>query len=90
LSASLLQAVGMTETIVTDTKAYISFATRIGKSKAQSELLKRKLIRALPSARLYDATRLVAQFKEIYARAWKRHESGSPPEHFDIEVKTGP
>ena len=90
LSASLLQAVGMTETIVTDTKAYISFATRIGKSKAQSELLKRKLFRALPSARLYDATRLVAQFKEIYTRAWKRHESGLPPEHFDIELKTGP
>ena len=90
LSASLLQAVGMTETIVADTKAYISFATRIGKSKAQSELLKRKLIRALPSARLYDATRLVAQFKEIYARVWKRHQSGVPPEHFDVELKTGP
>ncbi len=84
LSASLLQAVGMTETIVPDTKAYISFATRIGKSKAQSELLKRKLTRALPSAKLYDATRLVAQFKEIYARVWKRHESGKAPEHIDL------
>jgi predicted O-linked N-acetylglucosamine transferase (SPINDLY family) len=74
----------MTDTIVPDTKAYVSFATRVGKSKAQSELLKRKLTRALPNARLYDAARLVAQFKEIYARVWKRHESGAPPEHLDL------
>jgi predicted O-linked N-acetylglucosamine transferase (SPINDLY family) len=77
----------MTDTIMADTKAYISFATRVGKSKAQCELLKRKLTRALPSARLYDAERLVLQFKEIYARVWKRHQSGASPEHFDIELE---
>ena len=84
LSASLLQAVGFTDTIVPDTKAYISFATRVGKSKPQSELLKRKLARALPHARLYDAGRLVAQFKELYARVWEQYESGKPPAHMDI------
>ena len=87
LSASLLEAVGMTDTIVPDTRAYIAAAIRIGKSKPQSELLKRKLARALPSARLYDASRLVAQFKEIYSRVWKRHQSGASPEHFDIELE---
>jgi predicted O-linked N-acetylglucosamine transferase (SPINDLY family) len=87
LSASLLQAVGMTDTIVPDTRAYIAAAIRIGKSKPQTELLKRKLARALPNARLYDAQRLVSQFKEIYARVWKRHQSGAPPEHLDIELE---
>ena len=86
LSASLLQAVGMTDTIVPDTRAYIASAIRIGKSKPQSELLKRKLTRALPNARLYDAARLVTQFKEIYARVWKRHQSGAMPDHLDIEL----
>ena len=86
LSASLLEAVGMKDTIVRDKKAYMAFAIRVGKSKSQSELLKRKLARLLPDARLYDAQRLVAQFKDIYTRVWEQHSKGKPPEHVDIEL----
>jgi predicted O-linked N-acetylglucosamine transferase (SPINDLY family) len=84
LSASLLEAVGMKETIMRDTKAYVAFAIRIGKSKQQSEFLKRKLARLLPDAKLYDAARLVKQFKEIYARVWAQYESGKAPMHMDL------
>jgi predicted O-linked N-acetylglucosamine transferase (SPINDLY family) len=84
LSASLLEAVGMKDTIVRDAKAYVAFAIRVGKSKAQSDMLKRKLARLLPESKLYDAARLVAQFKDIYARVWEQYESGKAPEHMDI------
>ena len=86
LSASLLEAVGFTDTIVRDTRAYVSLAIRLGQSRQQCDLLKRKLSRALPSARLYDAERLVAQFKQIYAQVWERHKSGAQPAHFDVTL----
>jgi predicted O-linked N-acetylglucosamine transferase (SPINDLY family) len=76
----------MKDTIVRDKKAYMAFAIRVGKSKSQSELLKLKLARLLPDARLYDAQRLVAQFKDIYTRVWEQHSKGNPPEHVDIEL----
>ena len=84
LSASLLQAVGMKETIMRGPKDYVASAIRIGKSKQQIDLLKSKLARLLPKAHLYDAPRLVAQFKNIYARIWERHQTGAAPDHLDV------
>lgn len=84
LSASLLEAVGMRETIMRDKKAYVAFATRIGKSPQQSVELKKKLARLLPQSKLYDASRMVTHFKDIYARVWEHYKNGDAPEHLDI------
>ena len=84
LSASLLEAVGMSDTIVPDTKAYVAFATRVGLSQTQIDLLKTKLAKLLPESKLYDAGRMVAHFKDIYARVAERHKKGLAPEHMDI------
>ncbi len=84
LSASLLEAVGMRDTIVPDTKAYVEFATRVGRSPTQIKELKSKLAQLLPQSKLYDAGRMVAHFKEIYTRVAERHKKGLAPEHMDI------
>ena len=84
LSASLLEAVGMRDTIVPDTKAYVEFATRVGRSPTQIKELKTKLAQLLPQSKLYDAGRMVAHFKEIYTRVAERHKKGLAPEHMDI------
>jgi len=47
-------------------------------------LHRKRLNEALPNARLFDAPRMVQQFKQIYNEVWRRYETGETPTHFDV------
>jgi protein O-GlcNAc transferase len=86
LSESLLRAVGVTETIVDDKRAYVDSAIRLAKDPKKLARLRTKLQKALPRSKLYDAGRMVKQFASIYQTVSKRHAKGLAPEHFDLKL----
>ena len=86
LSESLMRAVGFTDTIVDSTEAYVATAIHLAKNPKEVTRLKAKLRKSLPDSKLYDAKRMVAQFREIYTQVWRRHTNGVAPEHFDIDA----
>ncbi|MDB5545839.1 MAG: glycosyltransferase [Hyphomicrobiales bacterium] len=86
LSESLLRAVGVTETIVPDKRAYVDSAIRWAKEPNTLARLRVELENALPHSRLYDADRMVKQFADIYTTVSERHSKGLAPAHFDLKI----
>ncbi len=86
LSESLLRAVGVTETIVPDKRAYVDSAIRWANDPKTLARLRAKLKKALPCSNLYDADRMVKQFASIYETVSERHAKGVAPAHFDLKL----
>lgn len=86
LSESLLRAVGVTDTIVADKRAYVEAAIRWAEDPKKLAKLRTKLQKALPRSNLYDADRMVRQFAKIYQTVSERHAKGLAPEHFDLKI----
>ncbi len=84
LSEAHIRAVGPTELIVDTAEAYFETALRLARDPDELGLHRRKLLEALPEARLFNAKRMVTQFKKIYQEVWRRHAAGETPTHFDV------
>jgi predicted O-linked N-acetylglucosamine transferase (SPINDLY family) len=84
LSEAHIRAVGPTELIVETADAYFQTAIRLARDPDELALHRKRLNDALPGARLFDAPRMVQQFKQIYQEVWRRHEVGETPTHFDV------
>ena len=84
LSEAHIRAVGPTELIVETADEYYKTAIRLARDPDELALHRKRLNEALPAARLFDAPRMVQQFKQIYQEVWRRHEAGEAPTHFDV------
>jgi len=84
LSEAHIRAVGPTELIVETAEAYFQTAVRLARHPDELARHRQRLADALPHARLFDAPRMVQQFKQIYAEVWRRYVAGETPTHFDV------
>ncbi len=84
LSEAHIRAVGPTDLIVETADEYYETALRLARDPDELALHRKRLNEALPNARLFDAPRMVQQFKQIYNEVWRRYETGETPTHFDV------
>jgi len=86
LSEAHIRAVEPTELIVETADEYYETALRLARDPDELALHRKRLNEALPNARLFDAPRMVQQFKQIYNEVWRRYETGETPTHFDVVI----
>jgi len=84
LSEAHIRAVGPTELIVETANVYYETALRLARDPDELALHRKRLNEALPNARLFDAPRMVKQFKQIYQEVWRRYEASETPTHYDV------
>jgi predicted O-linked N-acetylglucosamine transferase (SPINDLY family) len=84
LSEAHIRAVGPTDLIVETAEEYFQTALRLAHRPKELAKHRKKLNDALPHARLFDAQRLVQQFKQVYDEVWRRYAAGETPTHLDV------
>ncbi len=85
VAASLLQAHGVPELVVTDADAYVKTACALANDPDSLAALRGKVKRRNGSA-LFCTTRRVREIERAYRMMWARHLSGKPPMDFDVTV----
>lgn len=83
VAASLLQAHGVPELVVTDADAYVKTACVLANDPASLAALRGKVKRRNGSA-LFCTTRRVREIELAYKMIWARHLSGLPPADMDV------
>ena len=86
LSESLIRATGVTELIVPNKEEYIKTAIRLARNPKALEKHRKAQTKAIDSAALFDAKRMVRQFELIYAAVWGLHSQGKKPQHIDLDI----
>ena len=86
LSEAHIRAVGSTDLIVETAEHYFKTAIRLARHPKELAKHRKTLVDALPDARLFDAKRMVHQFKQIYAEVWRRYQAGETATHFDVKI----
>jgi len=86
LSESLIRATGRDDLVVPNKEEYVKTAVRLGKQAKELSMLRIAQTKAIESAALFDADRMVRQFTLIYPAVWELHINGKKPQHIDIDI----
>jgi predicted O-linked N-acetylglucosamine transferase (SPINDLY family) len=84
VSASLLTAAGLPETIVADRDAYRARAIELANDPVALGALRAKLAAARHTAPFFDTGRFVRNLERAYEAMWARHRRGEPPATIEI------
>lgn len=87
ISESLIRATGLHDLIVGNKEEYVKQAIRLAKNRKELKMLREAQTKALETAPLFDAKRMVRQFETIYPEVWRLYMQGRKPQHIDIVVK---
>src|SRR6266849_4834058 len=85
LSASLLHGIGLDELAVKNLEDYEALAIELAACPERLRALTMKLSRNRETHPLFDTERLVRNLERAYLEMWRIHESGGPPQSFDVE-----
>ena len=85
VSASLLKAIGLDELITSSLEEYEQLAVSLAEDSEKLFAMRRHIENNRETCALFDTTRWVRNLENGLLNAWKRHESGSLPEHIDID-----
>jgi predicted O-linked N-acetylglucosamine transferase (SPINDLY family) len=85
LGASLLHGIGLDELAVRNLDEYEALAIELATRPERLRVLKTKLARNRETHPLFDTERLVRNLERAYLQMWRIHESGGPPQSFDVE-----
>lgn len=86
VAASLLQAVGLPELIVTDIQAYEDLAVELARSPALVQKLQAGLAADEARHGLFDSARFRARIELAYQEMWRRRLDGRGPEDFSVDA----
>jgi predicted O-linked N-acetylglucosamine transferase (SPINDLY family) len=81
MGASLLQAVGLPELIVTTVEAYEDLAVALATDKARLRELRHRLTDIAATSRLFDTERATRDIERLYTQMYARSREGLPPIH---------
>lgn len=81
VAASLLNAIGLPELVVTSPDAYEKLAIELATNPTKLHLLQAKLAANQLTTPLFDTGQFSADLEAIYTRIYARHRSGIPPDH---------
>jgi predicted O-linked N-acetylglucosamine transferase (SPINDLY family) len=87
VSASLLQAVGLSELIMPDLSAYEETAVRLANQPAERQALHDKLSQQRLSTPLFDTARFARNLEQAYQQMWALYQAGEKPRAIVIEEK---
>jgi predicted O-linked N-acetylglucosamine transferase (SPINDLY family) len=79
VSESLLSALGLSELVAKDPRAYEKLALRLARSRDDLGRLRDRLAEARERAPLFDTARTVRHLEAAYDRMWARHATGREP-----------
>jgi predicted O-linked N-acetylglucosamine transferase (SPINDLY family) len=85
VSASLLQALGLTELVTSSADDYEALALELAREPARLAAVKRKLAANRDRSSLFDTKRFTRDLEAAYVRMWERHQIGQRPEAFALE-----
>src|SRR5712691_7034292 len=85
LGASLLHGLGLAELGAKIHEEYEALAIELATCPERLRALKTKLAQNRETHPLFDTERLVRNLERAYLEVWRIHESGKPPQSFDIE-----
>jgi len=85
VAASLLQAVGLPELIMTTFEDYEVEALRLARDPAALQTLRRKLLTLRHKAPLFDIALYTRHLERAYQRMWSVFEAGQTPLAFAVE-----
>jgi predicted O-linked N-acetylglucosamine transferase (SPINDLY family) len=86
LSESLIRSTGIHEIITPNKEEYVKTAIRLAKNPNELDRLRIALTKAIHTAPLFDAHRMVRQFELIYPAVWALYVRGKKPQHIDIDM----
>lgn len=89
VASSVLYAAGLDELICTSYSDYEELGVALAEDSNRLYALRQKLERRRMTCAAYDTARWVRNFEQGLALAWRRHEKGLTPEHFDVEDQEG-
>ena len=84
VAASLLTALGVTDSIVLSQASYEALAIELGHNTDQRQALSAKIAQLRLSSRLFDAAACAAEVEHAYQRMAIRAARGQPPLPFDV------
>lgn len=84
VAASLLNSVGMPETITSSLEMYEETAVRLARDPMLRQSLRRRLENNRLSSALFDSRRFTRHLEQAYDTMWKIHSSGRPPAGFTV------
>ena len=79
VAASLLNAAGMPELIVSSLAEYEQAAIRLAREPALLAALKAKLVQNRAQCALFDTARFTRNLESAYIAMWERYRRGEPP-----------
>jgi len=85
LGASLLHGIGLDELAVKSFEEYEALAIGLATHPERLRALKTKLAQNRETHPLFDTGRLVRNLERAYLEMWRIHDSGGPPQSFDVE-----
>ncbi|HMH17013.1 MAG TPA: hypothetical protein VK572_02590, partial [Burkholderiales bacterium] len=85
LGASLLHGIGLDELAVKSFEEYEALAIGLATHPERLRALKTKLAQNRETHPLFDTGRLVRNLERAYQEMWRIHDSGGPPQSFDVE-----
>ena len=85
LGVSLLHGIGLDELAVRNLDEYEALAIELATRPERLRVLKTKLARNRETHPLFDTERLVRNLERAYLEMWRIHESGGPPQSFNVE-----
>jgi protein O-GlcNAc transferase len=86
VGASLLNAVGLPELITGSLEEYEARALELARDLGQLAVLRARLAANRTTEPLFDTQRTCRNLEAAYTAMWRRHESGLPPESFEVPV----
>ena len=84
VSASLLKAAGLTDTIARDLDDYRRIALTLAREPERLSALKAQLAANRTSAPLFDTARFARKLERAFRAIWRRHCAGEKPATLDI------
>lgn len=85
VAASLLQAVGLPETICNDVDAYERRVAALARDDGRRAALRAHLVARRDTSPLYDAAGFARDFEALLMRMWQRATSGLAPDHLPAD-----
>ena len=85
VSATLLKAIGLEELITTSLEQYEQLAVSLAEDSEKLFAMRRHIENNRETCALFDTARWVKNMESGLLSAWKRHETGSLPDHIDVD-----
>jgi predicted O-linked N-acetylglucosamine transferase (SPINDLY family) len=85
MSASLLQAAGLSDMITSDFETYKKMAVELGNNPEKRQDLRKSVQSAREKSSLFDTASKTRAIEQTYLEMWRRYQENLPVESFSVE-----